>query len=124
MLYIVCSIKPLQVHFAFNPFNDSWNKVFFYSVVYHVTVSYASLLISFNSICFSVIFFLIYLLSHNVSRTIRQALILLCEIHFALLYVLQINLISAALEKKGSVTMEVVMQLGMGVFCLFVLLVL
>ncbi|KAE9589210.1 putative Piezo family protein [Lupinus albus] len=59
------------------------------------------------------IFFLIYLLSHNVSRTIRQALILLCEIHFALLYVLQINLISTALEKKGSVTMEVVTQLGL-----------
>ncbi|CAL0320586.1 unnamed protein product [Lupinus luteus] len=59
------------------------------------------------------IFFLIYLLSHNVSRTIRQALILLCEIHFALLYVLQISLISTALENKGSVTMEVVTQLGL-----------
>ncbi|XP_020972104.1 piezo-type mechanosensitive ion channel homolog isoform X2 [Arachis ipaensis] len=60
-----------------------------------------------------VIFFLIYLLSHNVSRKLRQALILLCEIHFALLYALQINLISNALEKKGSVSMEVVMQLGL-----------
>ncbi|KAL2323587.1 hypothetical protein Fmac_027966 [Flemingia macrophylla] len=59
------------------------------------------------------IFFLMYLLSHDVSRKIRQALILLCEIHFSLLYVLQINLISAALEKKGSVSMEVVMQLGL-----------
>ncbi|RDX99269.1 Piezo-type mechanosensitive ion channel-like protein, partial [Mucuna pruriens] len=59
------------------------------------------------------IFFLMYLLSHNVSRKIRQALILLCEIHFSLLYVLQINLISTALEKKGSVSMEVVMQLGL-----------
>ncbi|XP_061356243.1 piezo-type mechanosensitive ion channel homolog isoform X3 [Gastrolobium bilobum] len=59
------------------------------------------------------IFFLMYLLSHNVSRKIRQALILLCEIHFALLYVLQINLISTALEKKGSVSMEVLMQLGL-----------
>ncbi|CAJ1969171.1 unnamed protein product [Sphenostylis stenocarpa] len=59
------------------------------------------------------IFFLMYLLSHNVSRKIRQALILLCEIHFSLLYVLQINLISTALEKKGSFSMEVVMQLGL-----------
>ncbi|XP_057423805.1 piezo-type mechanosensitive ion channel homolog isoform X2 [Lotus japonicus] len=59
------------------------------------------------------IFFLMYLLSHNVSRKMRQALILLCEIHFSLLYVLQIDLISAALEKKGSVSMEVVMQLGL-----------
>jgi hypothetical protein len=53
-----------------------------------------------------------YLLSYSVSSKIRQALILLCEIHFALLYVLQINLISTALEKKGSVSMEIVMQLG------------
>ncbi|XP_027936634.1 piezo-type mechanosensitive ion channel homolog isoform X1 [Vigna unguiculata] len=59
------------------------------------------------------IFFLMYLLTHNVSRKIRQALILLCEIHFSLLYVLQINLISTALEKKGSLSMEVVTQLGL-----------
>ncbi|KAK2457295.1 piezo-type mechanosensitive ion channel protein [Trifolium repens] len=58
------------------------------------------------------IFFLIYLLSHSISRKLRQALILLCEIHFALLYILQINLVSSALEKKGSVSMEIVMQLG------------
>lgn len=78
-----------------------------------MTISYASLLISFCSVFSSVIFFLMYLLSHNVSGKIRQALILLCEIHFSLLYVLRINLISAALEKKGSLSMEVVMQLGM-----------
>ncbi|KAK7277682.1 hypothetical protein RJT34_22697 [Clitoria ternatea] len=59
------------------------------------------------------VFFLMYLLSHNVSKKIRQALILLCEIHFSLLYVLEINLISAALEKKGSISMEVVRQLGL-----------
>ncbi|PNY05730.1 protein FAM38B, partial [Trifolium pratense] len=58
------------------------------------------------------IFFLIYLLSHSISRKLRQALILLCEIHFALLYILQINLVSSALEKKGSVSMEILMQLG------------
>jgi hypothetical protein len=76
------------------------------------TVSYGSLLISL-SVFSSVIFFLIYLLSHSISRKLRQALILLCEIHFALLYILQINLVSSALEKKGSVSMEIVMQLGM-----------
>jgi len=65
---------------------------------------------------FPVIFFLVYLLSHNVSRKMRQALILLCEIHFSLLYVLQINLISTALEKKGSLSMEIVMQLGINGF--------
>ncbi|KAF7804788.1 piezo-type mechanosensitive ion channel-like protein isoform X1 [Senna tora] len=59
------------------------------------------------------IFFLIYLLSHNISRKMRQALILLCEVHFALLYILQINLISSALKKKGSISMGVLMQLGL-----------
>ncbi|KAJ7977462.1 piezo-type mechanosensitive ion channel-like [Quillaja saponaria] len=59
------------------------------------------------------IFFLIYLLSHNISRKIRQSLLLLCEVHFALLYVLQINLISTALEKKGTLAMEVLLQLGL-----------
>lgn len=61
----------------------------------------------------SVIFFLIYLLSHNVSRKIRQSLILLCEAHFALLYLLRIDLISNALRQKGSLSMEILSQLGM-----------
>ncbi|KAH7517167.1 hypothetical protein FEM48_Zijuj09G0033700 [Ziziphus jujuba var. spinosa] len=59
------------------------------------------------------IFFLIYLLSHNISRKIRQSLILLCEAHFALLYILKINLISNALEQKGSISMGVLSQLGL-----------
>ncbi|XP_024017344.1 piezo-type mechanosensitive ion channel homolog [Morus notabilis] len=59
------------------------------------------------------IFFLIYLLSHNINRKIRQSLILLCEAHFALLYILQINLISNNLERKGSLSMEVLSQLGL-----------
>ena len=57
-------------------------------------------------------FFFIYLLSHDVSRKIRQSLILLCEAHFALLYILQIDLISNNLEQKGSLSMEVLSQLG------------
>ncbi|XP_017979538.1 PREDICTED: piezo-type mechanosensitive ion channel homolog [Theobroma cacao] len=60
-----------------------------------------------------VIFFLIYLLSHNISRKIRQFLILLCEAHFALLYLLQIELISNALEQKGSLSLEIILQLGL-----------
>ncbi|XP_062143961.1 piezo-type mechanosensitive ion channel homolog [Alnus glutinosa] len=59
------------------------------------------------------IFFLIYLLSHNISRKIRQSMILLCEAHFALLYILQIDLISNTLERKGSFSMEVLSQLGL-----------
>ncbi|XP_044494187.1 piezo-type mechanosensitive ion channel homolog isoform X3 [Mangifera indica] len=59
------------------------------------------------------IFFLIYLLSHNISRKIRKSLILLCEAHFALLYILQIDLISNALKQKGSLSMEILLQLGL-----------
>ncbi|XP_042475858.1 piezo-type mechanosensitive ion channel homolog isoform X1 [Macadamia integrifolia] len=59
------------------------------------------------------VFFLVYLLNHTVSREVRQSLILLCEAHFALLYILQLNLISNALEQKGSFTMEVLSQLGL-----------
>ncbi|XP_022719322.1 piezo-type mechanosensitive ion channel homolog [Durio zibethinus] len=57
-------------------------------------------------------FFLIFLLSHTVGRKIRQCLILLCEAHFTLLYILQLNLISTALEKKGSITVKILSQLG------------
>ncbi|XP_043708760.1 piezo-type mechanosensitive ion channel homolog isoform X1 [Telopea speciosissima] len=59
------------------------------------------------------VFFLVYLLNHTVSREVRQSLIVLCEAHFALLYILQLNLISNALEQKGSYTMEVLSQLGL-----------
>ncbi|KAH9786048.1 Piezo-type mechanosensitive ion channel-like [Citrus sinensis] len=59
------------------------------------------------------IFFLIYLLSHNVSRKIRESLILLCEAHFALLYLLRIDLISNALRQKDSLSMEILSQLGL-----------
>ncbi|CAN0892677.1 Piezo-type mechanosensitive ion channel homolog [Linum grandiflorum] len=57
-----------------------------------------------------VVFFLMYLLAHDISRKMRQCLILLCEVHFALLYILQIKLISDALEQKS---MEVLMELGL-----------
>ncbi|XP_037492491.1 piezo-type mechanosensitive ion channel homolog isoform X2 [Jatropha curcas] len=59
------------------------------------------------------IFFLVYLLSHGISRKMRQSLILLCEAHFALLYILQIDLISYALEQTGSLSKDVLLQLGL-----------
>ncbi|XP_057535739.1 piezo-type mechanosensitive ion channel homolog isoform X3 [Amaranthus tricolor] len=59
------------------------------------------------------IFFFIYLLGHSISTKIRQALILLCEAHFALLYILQINLISKNLKHEGSLSREILSQLGL-----------
>lgn len=58
-------------------------------------------------------FFLIYLLSHSISRSIRQVLVLFCAMHFSLLYILQLNLISNALEHSGSFTMQILSQLGL-----------
>ncbi|KAL9303168.1 Piezo-type mechanosensitive ion channel [Arabidopsis thaliana] len=60
-----------------------------------------------------VIFFLMYLLSHNINRKIRKSLILLCEVHFALLYILEIDLVSNSLKQEGSVSREVLFQLGL-----------
>ncbi|PSS10163.1 Piezo-type mechanosensitive ion channel like [Actinidia chinensis var. chinensis] len=59
------------------------------------------------------VFFMIYLLSHTISRRSRQALILLCEAHFALKYILQLSLICEALEHKGSLALEILSQLGL-----------
>lgn len=60
----------------------------------------------------SVVFFFVYLLSHDISMRIRQSLILLCEAHFVFLYILRLNLVSKALEEKGSLSMEILSQLG------------
>lgn len=43
----------------------------------------------------------------------RQSLILFCEVHFSLLYILQLNLISKALEQSGSLTVVILKQLGL-----------
>ncbi|XP_026450011.1 piezo-type mechanosensitive ion channel homolog isoform X2 [Papaver somniferum] len=59
------------------------------------------------------IFFLLFLMSHNVSRKLRQSLILLCETHFALMYILQLNMVSKALKKRGSLSMGILSQLGL-----------
>jgi len=67
----------------------------------------------------SVIFFLMYLLSHNINRKIRKSLILLCEVHFALLYILEIDLVSNSLKQEGSASREVLFQLGTPLFLYF-----
>uniref|UniRef100_A0A1D1Y2D5 Protein PIEZO n=2 Tax=Anthurium amnicola TaxID=1678845 RepID=A0A1D1Y2D5_9ARAE len=59
------------------------------------------------------IFFLVYLLSHSISRKIRQALILFCETHFALLYILQLSLISKTLERSSSLMQTILTQSGL-----------
>ncbi|CAI0551081.1 unnamed protein product [Linum tenue] len=58
------------------------------------------------------IFFMIYLLSHTISRKMRQLLILLCEAHFALTYFLQLNLISNALKQKDTLATDLLRELG------------
>ncbi|MCL7046756.1 hypothetical protein MKW94_016922 [Papaver nudicaule] len=59
------------------------------------------------------IFFLLFLMSHNVSRKLRQSLILLCETHFALMYILQLNMVSKAFRKGGSLGIGFLSQLGL-----------
>ncbi|XP_039146596.1 piezo-type mechanosensitive ion channel homolog isoform X1 [Dioscorea cayenensis subsp. rotundata] len=58
-------------------------------------------------------FFLIFLLSYSISRKMRQALILFCEAHFSILYILQLNLVTKILGHGGSLTMEILSQLGL-----------
>ncbi|KAI7757816.1 hypothetical protein M8C21_027175, partial [Ambrosia artemisiifolia] len=60
------------------------------------------------------VYFFLYLLSHDIGNKVRHTLLLLCELHFALLYSLQITLVSQALEKSGSLSLEILSQLG---FC-------
>ncbi|GFQ02354.1 piezo-type mechanosensitive ion channel homolog [Phtheirospermum japonicum] len=59
------------------------------------------------------IFFFAYLLSHKVNKRMRQSLILMCEAHFAIIYILQLNLVSRKLEQKGSMSLDVLSQLGL-----------
>uniref|UniRef100_A0A7N0TA13 Piezo non-specific cation channel R-Ras-binding domain-containing protein n=1 Tax=Kalanchoe fedtschenkoi TaxID=63787 RepID=A0A7N0TA13_KALFE len=59
------------------------------------------------------IFFMIYLLSHTIGRRLRQSLILLCEVHFAILYILQLNVVTKAMEWEGSVAVGILSELGL-----------
>lgn len=55
---------------------------------------------------------MIYLLSHTIGRRLRQSLILLCELHFAILYILQLNIVTKALEQESSVAVGILSELG------------
>ncbi|GKC67805.1 piezo-type mechanosensitive ion channel, partial [Tanacetum coccineum] len=59
------------------------------------------------------IFFFLYLLSHHINKRMQRALLLLCEIHFAILYTLHINLVSGALKKSNTISSEILSQLGL-----------
>jgi hypothetical protein len=59
-----------------------------------------------------VCFFLVFLVNHSINRRLRQFLVLFCELHFSILYILQLDLVSNALERSGSLMMEVLSQLG------------
>ncbi|XP_062084665.1 piezo-type mechanosensitive ion channel homolog isoform X2 [Humulus lupulus] len=59
------------------------------------------------------IFFMIHLLRHTVGRRLRISLILLCQAHFSLLYILQLNVISKAFKQKGSFFMDILSDLGL-----------
>ncbi|KAL8513510.1 hypothetical protein ACS0TY_012829 [Phlomoides rotata] len=59
------------------------------------------------------IFFFAFLLSHQINKRMRKSLILLCEAHFAVLYILQLSLVSRKLEQEGSICLKVLSQLGL-----------
>ncbi|XP_039810070.1 piezo-type mechanosensitive ion channel homolog isoform X2 [Panicum virgatum] len=58
-------------------------------------------------------FFLVFLVNHSIDKRLRQILVLFSEFHFSILYILQFDLVSSALERSGSLTMEVLSQLGL-----------
>lgn len=58
-------------------------------------------------------FFLVFLVNHSINKRLRQFLVLFCEVHFSILYILQLDLVSNALERSGSLMMEVLSQLGL-----------
>ncbi|KAJ4772325.1 piezo-type mechanosensitive ion channel component [Rhynchospora pubera] len=61
-------------------------------------------------------FFMLFLLSHEIRTELRQTLILFCEVHFSILYILQLDLVSKALENWGPVATEVLSQLGLSTY--------
>lgn len=60
----------------------------------------------------SVCFFLVFLVNHSIDKRLRQILVLFCEVHFSILYILQLELVSSALVRCGTLTMAVLSQLG------------
>ncbi|KAL9235075.1 hypothetical protein vseg_009871 [Gypsophila vaccaria] len=60
-----------------------------------------------------IVFFMLYLLMPTIDRRMRQALILLCEVHFALLYILELNLFAEVLKSQESLPGKMLSQLGL-----------
>ncbi|XP_057815209.2 piezo-type mechanosensitive ion channel homolog isoform X1 [Cryptomeria japonica] len=59
------------------------------------------------------VFFLIYLMKSTIGRRVRKILVLLCEVHFALLYLLRLDLISKSIGHKGDLMRTVLFHLGL-----------
>lgn len=83
------------------------SKIYSFTVIIYQTCTIFNYLIS-----VSVCFFLVFLVNHSIDKRLRQILVLFCEVHFSILYILQLDLVSSALERSGSLTMEVLSQLG------------
>ncbi|PKI78240.1 hypothetical protein CRG98_001411, partial [Punica granatum] len=60
-----------------------------------------------------VIFFLVYLLSHSISKKLCRSLIVMCLAHFALLYILNLHLISKFFDRERSAAAEILQLLGL-----------
>ncbi|XP_024535480.1 piezo-type mechanosensitive ion channel homolog isoform X3 [Selaginella moellendorffii] len=58
------------------------------------------------------IFFMVYLLSSSVARKTRQYLMLYCELHISILYILQLQSISALITAHSKILKPVLSQLG------------
>lgn len=61
---------------------------------------------------FYMVFFLIYLMRSTVGRRTRKLLVLLCELHFSFLYLLQLDLFSEALDSKGDSIRSILLHFG------------
>ncbi|OWM62964.1 hypothetical protein CDL15_Pgr020258 [Punica granatum] len=71
------------------------------------------LLIAAILISITVIFFLVYLLSHSISKKLCRSLIVMCLAHFALLYILNLHLISKFFDRERSAAAEILQLLGL-----------
>ncbi|XP_078441364.1 piezo-type mechanosensitive ion channel component [Wolffia australiana] len=59
------------------------------------------------------IFLMVYLLSHSISINIRKLMVIYCEIHFTLLYILRLNLISSMMDRCGPMIQMIFSQSGL-----------
>ncbi|KAM6577680.1 hypothetical protein CsatB_029517 [Cannabis sativa] len=59
------------------------------------------------------IFFMIHLLRDTVGKKLRISLILLCQTHFSLLYILELHVVSKTFSQKFSSFMDILSDLGL-----------